>query len=120
MKMMSQHLLLIGLCLMSPGCASEIHVVQEYRAAFVCDGNQLVQINFTAGAAVLEFQGESVAMIQQSGDGDSLGTDRFLYRGDGQSLRQHGYDANWTDGKGAVHHCRRDAAASPKTDATAR
>lgn len=117
---MRRHLLLIGLCSLSFGCASDIHVVQIYQAAFVCDDGQLVQINFTVGKAVLESQGVSVTMIQQAGDTDgSLDSERFLYRGDGQSLRQHGYDADWTDGKGAVHHCRRDVDPGPKSSAPA-
>jgi membrane-bound inhibitor of C-type lysozyme len=118
MKMIRQHLLLTGLlCAMSAACAPErppekIHEVRDYNATFACDGGQRLQVRFTPFNAVLESQGESVAMTQQPA------ADGFLYAGGGQSLRARGDDAMWTDGKGAVHHCR--AAPSPKTLTTDR
>jgi Membrane-bound lysozyme-inhibitor of c-type lysozyme len=114
MKMARQHLLLIGLlCSMSVACAPAIHAVQDYQTTFVCDGEQRVHVRFAPFKAVLESQGVSVAMIQQTA------ADGFLYTGGGQSLRQRGHEATWTDGKGALHHCRESVAASPKGDTAA-
>ena len=98
-----------GIC----GCAPPIHVVQDFRATFLCDGNRTVQVQFAMGQAVLDAGGEVVTLTQLTGDGASQDSDSFLYRGDVQSVAQHGFDADWTDGTGAVHHCRRDVSPNP-------
>jgi len=118
MKRTKQHLLIGLLCAAFAGCVSEtkapekIQETRNYNASFVCDG-QSVQVHFSPYNAVLESQGVSVAMTQQPA------ADGFSYAGGGQSLRGRGYEAMWTDGTGAAHHCR-DAAVNPKTDTTAR
>jgi hypothetical protein len=119
MKLSRQDLLVIGLLsVMSAACAPEsrppekILETRNYNASFLCDG-QPVRVHFSPYNAVLESQDSSVAMTQQPA------ADGFSYAGGGQSLRGRGYEAMWTDGTGAVHHCR-DAAVNPKTDTTAR
>jgi hypothetical protein len=113
--MTTQRIFLAGLvCAASVACAPEIHAIQDYQAPFLCDGNQTVQMRFAPFKAVLESQGLSVALTQRAA------ADGFLYMGEGQSWRQRGYDATWTDGKGAVHHCRDANAATPKKDAMGR
>lgn len=107
------------LCALSAGCTHEIKAPEKiletrnYNANFVCDGGQRIQAHFSPYKAVLETQGLSVDMAQQPA------ADGFSYVGGGQSLRGRGYEAMWTDDKGAVHHCR-DAAINPKADTTAR
>jgi membrane-bound inhibitor of C-type lysozyme len=118
--MIRQQLFLTGLlCAMSVACAPQrppekIHEVRDYNATFACDGGQQLQVRFTPFNAVLESQGESVAMTQQPA------ADGFLYAGGGQSLRARGDDATWTDGKGAAHKCRATTAPDVKTLTTDR
>jgi hypothetical protein len=109
MKRTTQQFIWIGLlCAISAGCAPEkVLSVQDYQASLVCDGNQQVHVVFAPFKAVLEAQGVSVAMVQQPV------ADGYRYTGGGQSLRQAGQEVTWTDGKGAVHHCR----AAPATPA---
>lgn len=116
--MTRQQLFLTGLlCAMSAACAPERpseKINQVHNATFACDDGQRLQARFTPLNAVLESQGVSVAMTQKPA------ADGFLYAGGGQSLRGRGDEATWTDGKGAVHHCRAIAAPSAKTPATDR
>jgi hypothetical protein len=112
------HPLLIGLlAVMTAACAPEnpapILETRNYNATFACDGGQQIKAHFAPYKAVLEAEGGSVDMTQQPA------ADGFLYAGGGQSLRGKGYEAMWTDSKGAVHHCR-DAAMTPNASATAR
>ena len=100
---------------MCAACAPErppdrIQETRNYNASFLCDG-QPVQVHFSPYNALLESQGGSVAMSQLPA------ADGFSYAGDGQSLRGRGYEATWTDGTGAIHHCR-DVAVNPKADTT--
>jgi hypothetical protein len=114
-----RHLLIGLLGAMSAGCAPQTHAPEKiletrnYNASFVCEGGQPMQVHFSPYNALLESPDGSVAMTQQPA------ADGFSYAGGGQSLRGRGYEAMWTDGKGAVHHCR-DAAANPKADTKAR
>jgi membrane-bound lysozyme inhibitor of c-type lysozyme MliC len=104
--MTGQRLLVIGLlCTASAACAS--HKIPErvtesrnYNGTFLCDGSQQVQVRFTPFKAELESPDATVEMTQQPA------RDGFLYVAGGQSLRAHGAEATWTDGGGAVHHCR--------------
>jgi hypothetical protein len=111
-----QSLLISLLCAMSAACVPEnrapILETRNYNATFSCDGGQQIKAHFAPYKAVLEAAGTSVDMTQQPA------ADGFLYAGGGQSLRGRGYEATWTDDKGAVHHCR-DAAVNPKADAAA-
>lgn len=101
---MTGHCLMIGLlCVASAGCASKTERIIEsrnYNGKFLCDGNRQVQVRFTPFKAELESQGTTVEMAQQPA------ADGFLYTAMGQSLRATGNEATWTDGGGAVHHCR--------------
>lgn len=111
MKRTRQHLLIGLLAGMAASCAPETHApileTRNYNATFTCDGGQQIKAHFTPYTAVLEAEGGSVDMTQQPA------ADGFLYAGGGQSLRGKGYEAMWTDDKGAVHHCR-DAVMTPK------
>jgi hypothetical protein len=117
MKLARQYLLIGLLCTTSFACTSEnrapILETRNYNATLSCDGGQRILAHFAPYKAVLEVQGATVDMTQQPA------ADGFLYAGGGQSLRGRGYEATWTDDKGAVHHCR-DAAVNPKTDPAAR
>jgi hypothetical protein len=104
--MTGQHLLTIGLlCVVSSACASKkaperIIESRNYNGAFLCDGNQRVQVRFTPFKAELDSQGVTVEMAQQPAP------DGFLYTAGGQRLRARGDEAIWTDSGGAVHRCR--------------
>jgi hypothetical protein len=104
--MTGQHLVLIGLlCTIFVACASQktperIMESRNYNGKFLCDGSQQVQVRFTPFRAELESQGAIVEMAQQPAP------EGLLYTTDGQSLRARGDEATWTDGKGAVHHCK--------------
>ena len=106
MKMTGQHLLMIGLlCALSAACASKktaepITESRNYNGTFLCDGSQQVKVRFTPFRAELESAGAIVEMAQQPA------ADGILYRAGGQSLRARGSEATWTDGGGAVHHCK--------------
>jgi hypothetical protein len=102
MKKTAQQFLRIGLlCTVSFACGPEkVLSVQDYQVTLPCDGGQSVHVVFAPFKAVLEFQGVSVAMVQQPA------ADGYRYSGGGQSLRQTGQDVTWTDGKGAIRHCR--------------
>jgi len=111
MKIARQHLLAIGLlCAVPIACApaipEKVGSVRNYNATFACEGDQRVDVHFIPFKATLEFQGASVDMDQQGA------ADGFLYSGGGQSLRANGDEAMWTDGKGAIHHCRETFAAA--------
>jgi membrane-bound inhibitor of C-type lysozyme len=113
MKITGRHLFLIGLCALSAARARETPKIQEvrnYQATFLCDGNQQMHVRFVPFKAELESQGVSVDMSQQ------LAADGYLYTDGSQSLRARGSEATWTDGKGAVHHCREGIAANPKSN----
>jgi hypothetical protein len=107
MKMTGQHLLMIGLlCAASVACAPKriperITESRNYNGTFLCDGGQRVQVRFTPFKAELESQSVAVEMTQQP-----TAPDGFLYTADGQSLSAHCDEATWTDGRGALHHCR--------------
>jgi hypothetical protein len=119
MRSSRRHLLISLLCATTAACASGIKAPEKiletrnYNASFTCEGGPPMQVHFSPYNALLEYQGVSVAMTQQPA------ADGFSYAGGGQSLRGKGYEAMWTDDKGAVHHCR-DVVANPKTDTTAR
>ena len=97
---------MIGLlCTVSAACASKkvperITESRNYNGTFLCDGSQQVQVRFTPFKAELESQGAIVEMAQQPAPAG------LLYTAAAQSLRAHGGEATWIDGKGAVHHCR--------------
>lgn len=73
---------------------------RNYNGKFLCDGSRQVQVRFTPFKAELESQGAIVEMAQQPA------SEGFLYTAEKQSLRASGGEATWTDGGGAVHHCR--------------
>lgn len=113
MKSCGQYLEIGLLCAITAACAPETAKIQEvrnYQASFLCDGNQSLHVRFAPFQAVLESPDTSVEMTQQPA------ADGYLYAGGGQSLRARGADATWTDGKGAVHHCREGAAASSNSN----
>jgi len=118
MQIAPQRLLLIGLpWAMSFACAPETPKIQEirnYQATFLCEDSQKMHVHFVPFNATLDFQGMSVAMTQQPA------ADGFLYTGEGQSLRARGAEATWTDGRGAVHHCREALTASQTINMPAR
>jgi hypothetical protein len=96
---------MIGLlCTVCAACASKtperITESRNYNGTFLCDGSRRVQVRFTPFKAELESQGTIVEMTQQPSP------DGLLYAAGGQSLRTRGDEATWTDGSGAVHHCR--------------
>jgi hypothetical protein len=101
------------LCATSLACAphapEKILETRNYNATFSCDGGEQIKAHFAPYKAVLEAAGASIDMTQQPA------ADGFLYAGGGQSLRGKGYEAMWSDDKGAVHHCR-DAAVNPTAD----
>jgi membrane-bound inhibitor of C-type lysozyme len=114
MKMLRR--LLAGFsCAMLAACASrppeKITAVLNYNAAYVCENDLTAQVHFSPFNAVLESQGQSVAMVQQPA------ADGYFYAGGGQSVRARGAEATWTDDKGVIHHCRDAKAASPKAPA---
>ena len=106
MSMTGQHLVLIGLlCTALVACASQktperIMESRNYNGKFLCDGSQQVQVRFTPFKAELESEGAIVEMAQQPDAGG------LLYTAGKQSLRATGNEATWTDGGGAVHHCK--------------
>jgi len=117
MKQTWQFLPIGLLCAMSAACASrapeKILETKNYNATFTCDAGQQIKAHFAPYKAVLEVQDESVDLAQQPT------ADGYLYTGGGHSLRGKGYEAMWTDAKGAVHHCR-DAAINPNAGTVAR
>lgn len=102
MKTAAQRFLWIGfLCALSAACVPEkVLSVQNYQATFMCDGGQPLRVRFAPFKAELQFQDRSVAMTQQPA------AEGYRYAGSGQSLRQRGHEAVWTDNENAVHHCR--------------
>ena len=117
MKRTRQSLLLGLLCAALLACAphapEKILETRNYNATYSCEGGQQIKAHFAPYQAVLEGEGWSVDMTQQPA------ADGFLYAGGGQSLRGRGYEATWTDDKGAVHHCR-DATVNPKAGTPSR
>ncbi len=86
------------------GCASapppQIGGVRNYNAAFLCDGETVVKVQFMPFAAVLESGGQSIQLTQQPA------ARGFLYTGSGHRLDANGNDAVWTDNRGTAHRCR--------------
>jgi hypothetical protein len=109
-------LCLISICVLATACTPRknppepISEVRDYQATFLCDGDQLIHVVFTPFNAALDFEGVSVAMIQQPA------ADGFRYAGGGQSLRQGGRVTTWTDAKGVARQCREIPAAGPKAN----
>lgn len=103
MRITGQYLMIGLFCVASAACASKTEKIIEsrnYNGTFLCDGSQQVQVRFTPFKAELESQGAIVEMAQQPAP------DGLLYTADGQSLHARGDEVTWTDGKGALHHCR--------------
>jgi hypothetical protein len=105
MRMTGQYLMIGLLCTACVACTSKkiperITESRNYNGTFLCDGSRQVQVRFTPFKAELESQGAIVEMTQQPSP------DGLLYAADGQNLRTRGDEATWTDGGGAIHHCR--------------
>ena len=105
------------LCAMASACAPDappkISEIRNYQANFQCEGDRRMHVQFSPFNAVLDEEGNSVALSQQPA------ADGFLYAGSGQSLRARGPEAVWTDSKGAVHHCREAVAPTSKINSLA-
>jgi hypothetical protein len=105
------------LCAVAAACAPatppKITEIRNYQANFQCEGDRRMHVQFSAFNAVLDDQGNSVALSQQPA------ADGFLYAGGGQSLRARGPEAVWTDGKGAVHSCREAVSPTSKVNSLA-
>jgi hypothetical protein len=98
----------------APKMPQQIEEVRNYNAIFVCDGARVVKVSFTPFAAVLESDGASADLTQQST------ADGYFYTGSGQSLRARGNEATWTDSNGAAHQCWERTAESQKSDPPSR
>lgn len=92
--------LAMGFAGCTPAPPPKIGGVRNYSAAFLCDGETAVNVQFMPFAAVLESDGLSIQPTQQPV------ADGYLYAGSGHSLHANGNDAIWTDGRGIAHRCR--------------
>lgn len=69
------------------------------RNTFLCEGDQLMTVDFAEGLALLKVNNVVVQLAQQpSGSG-------VHYTGGGYELQGKGPDMTWTDPAGAAHQC---------------
>ena len=106
---MKRRLALSGVtCAVIAACAPPVSEIRTYNADYACQDGRTFHVRFSNGAAVLDWDGGTVAMNQErSADG-------FLYVGGGQRLRGRGHDATWTGPDRKAHVCHDATGEAPK------